>query len=41
MARLSIIESSEHTVAIFLGLNNGNGRGSFDHIWYESLLGDL
>jgi len=26
---------------LFIGLNNGNGRGSMDSIWYDSLERDL
>ena len=30
-------DRSEHFIA-YIGLNNGNGRGSFDSVWYEQLF---
>ena len=38
MSQLDFGDNTSGVFALFVGLNNGNGRGSMDSLWYDSIL---
>jgi len=38
LVRLDLISGSAAEVFLYVGLNNGNGRGSFDSVWLQTYL---